>query len=344
MKVLLTHPPVANVHAWEGPAFVASIRDLFLASRNRRGHELTDDPAAADLILYLEPNCFRDRPYAELLLREDFVRHFPEKCFAYNYGDFFMGYLPGIYSSLPQEHAHSGRFASWNYILGLPNPLVEEAAPRRDSVQPKLLFSFRGSRSAKVRGTLLDHKAEWTAFGRLTELDKQFFYNLTPALKSAFVDEILESRFVLCPRGLGCASHRLFETMVLGRVPVILSDAWVPPTGPAWDNFSVRVAERDAARLPEILRPLEKRSAEMGHLAREAWDQWFAPEVRIPLFFDRLAELARQQPKEKPDYAKLWRSGRFYAPYGLAPHQKFWKNLRQGTVFKKLARKLRLSS
>lgn len=336
MKVMLTFPPVAKAHPWEGQAFVDKLRALFEQSPDQRGHVLVADPAQADVILYLEPNSFKDRDYAELLLREESVRRFPEKCFAYNYAPFFIGFLPGLYANLDGFHPDRHRFGSWSYLLGLPNPVVEQLAGERDHHRPRHLFSFRGVNTAGVRKVIFAHREAWTREAMLTEIDGKFFYKLTSDQQRDYVDEILASHFVLCPRGLGCNSHRLFETMALGRVPVILSDAWVEPTGPRWAEFSVRVAEKDARRLPEILRPLLARSAEMGANARQAWEEWFAPEVRVPRFFDRLSALAEAQPATPPDFARLWRGSGFYRPYGLAPDQKLWKNLRDGTLWRKL--------
>ncbi len=343
MKIFLTYPPVETVHPWEGGAFVARITELFEASHDRRGHHLVSSAEEADTVLYLEPNGWKDRDYAELLLRQDNVRRFPQKCFAYGYADFFIGFLPGLYASVPREQVALGRFASWSYLLGLPNPFVEKLAHERETRKPSILFSFRGSNSAPVRTPILHNAANWSEFAHVTELDGKLFYKLTDELQTNYVREILDSEFVLCPRGLGCSSHRLFETMALGRVPVILSDAWSPPSGPSWSECSIRVAEADAGRLPEILRARRDQAAEMGRRARLEWETWFAPDVVVPRFFDALATLVAAQPKTPPDYGRLWRSSAFYAPYGLAPHQKLWKNLRDGALLRKVARRLGLA-
>ena len=75
------------------------------------------------------------------------------------------------------------------------------------------------------------------------------------------------------------SSWRLFETLKAGRVPVIISDQWVPPEGPAWESFSVRVPERNVAAIPTLLERLEPRAAEMGCQARRAYEHWFAAET-----------------------------------------------------------------
>ncbi|MBA2269339.1 MAG: exostosin family protein [Chthoniobacterales bacterium] len=59
-----------------------------------------------------------------------------------------------------------------------------------------------------------------------------------------YADITKASKFVLCPRGLSVSSIRLFETMKMGRVPVILSDGWVEPPGPAWANSLSALAKR----------------------------------------------------------------------------------------------------
>ena len=71
--------------------------------------------------------------------------------------------------------------------------------------------------------------------------------------RARYVGSIKDSAFVLCPRGGGTSTFRLFETMMLGRVPVILSDQWVPRVGPDWESFSLRVMERDVSKVPRLL-------------------------------------------------------------------------------------------
>jgi hypothetical protein len=90
-----------------------------------------------------------------------------------------------------------------------------------------------------------------------------------------------ESFFILCPRGIGPCSYRLFETMQLGRVPVIISNQWVEIPGIKWDDVSIRVDETLVHKLPEILAKREKDAVEMGRNARKSWEQFFSPEVSL---------------------------------------------------------------
>ena len=65
-----------------------------------------------------------------------------------------------------------------------------------------------------------------------------------------------DSLFTLCPSGTGPNTIRLWEAVLNGSIPVILSDTWLPPGPPElWDKASVRSPETLAAicDLPERL-------------------------------------------------------------------------------------------
>jgi hypothetical protein len=117
---------------------------------------------------------------------------------------------------------------------------------------------------------------------------KQTFFMKSYSLdeRTRYGDIIARSKFVLCPRGYACSSWRLFETMKAGRVPVIISDQWVPPAGIAWECFSIRVRQNRVAQIPEMLERYEPKAATMGRLARVAWEEWFSQETS----FHRIVE------------------------------------------------------
>jgi len=93
-----------------------------------------------------------------------------------------------------------------------------------------------------------------------------------------YAETVAKSRFVLCPRGAGSGSIRLFEVMQAGVAPVLISDDYLLPAHVPWDTFLIRVAERDITRLPTLLEPWVDRAAERGLLARQAWLDYFSPE------------------------------------------------------------------
>ena len=69
------------------------------------------------------------------------------------------------------------------------------------------------------------------------------------------LDHLLTTRFCLMADGVAPWSPRLVQYMVLGCVPVMVSDQLVPPFDDVldWSKFSVRIPTAQLARLPELL-------------------------------------------------------------------------------------------
>jgi len=125
--------------------------------------------------------------------------------------------------------------------------------------------------------------------------------------RTRYVKSIKDSAFVLCPRGGGTSTFRLFETLMLGRVPVIVSDQWVPPDGPDWESFSLRVKEGEIATIPALLERRATDAPAMGRAARAAWFEWFSEGASFHRTVEWCLDLARFAPA---------RVGfRRYAPY-----------------------------
>lgn len=95
-----------------------------------------------------------------------------------------------------------------------------------------------------------------------------------------FYRTIEESRFVLCPRGGGLNSHRFFEVMAMGRIPVLISDDLVLPLEGVvpWDDLIVRVPEADVANTARyILRFVEDHDiVKAGHEIDRIYQNFFA--------------------------------------------------------------------
>lgn len=237
-------------------------------------HRVTGDPAQADIILYVE-NCDPIQHYLEV--RDDaYYEAFPEKCFLFSRYDHPLPILPGVYTSIPKRWHRTQRTRSGPYLNAFDHDFIAPAPRTQDR---DLLYSFVGKKSTHpVRSHLfaLEHPHQF-----LFDTDPYWPYGELPddqqaKLQHQYVDVAHRSQFILCPRGRGASSIRLFESLRMGRAPVIISDQWVPPNGPDWYAFSVRVAEKHVHRLPDLLAARAHESETMGLRAREAWENWFA--------------------------------------------------------------------
>ena len=99
------------------------------------------------------------------------------------------------------------------------------------------------------------------------------------------------SKFILCPKGLGPSSWRIYEAMKAGRVPVIISDKWIPPVGIDWNSFSLRVPETETNNIPAILRSIEQQAPEMGSIARSQFHSRIGLHSSFNWLCERLSEI-----------------------------------------------------
>ena len=259
-----------------------------------RKHELVETPETADIILFVgskfeDHRDVRTHPY---------VRSFNKKCFLYHSNDFVIPFLPGVYVNITKRWHSSHRTRSGFYMRVFDDKFIEY---NPDLAKCDFLFCFIGSsQTHPVRPRIIElshpraYIEDTSAVVPKEEKKKLFFMvNYGDSDQTRYGSILSRSKFVLCPRGYACSSWRLFETMKAGRIPVIISDQWVPPDGPQWETFSIRVPEKHVSRIPEIVERQESRAEVMGKLARTAWEEWFSRETSFHRIVEWCLELQR---------------------------------------------------
>jgi len=260
------------------------------AETGKSRHSLVDDPAEADIILFAE---VADMTFAFAVRRHSYYKSFQNKCFAFAAIDHLIPFLPGVYASIEKSWYSSRRIRSGFYLSIFENPYTDfDPVP----IEHDLLYSFVGSvNTAPVRATLEKLRHPRSIFIDTTRESLPIHMTGTFEQRTVFWKKYAaiasRSKFVLCPRGVGTSSVRLFEMMRMGRVPVIISDEWVPPEGPEWEQFSIRVPENEAMNVPQILEKREDEAISMGLKARQEWGRWFAPEAAFNTVVDWCLEI-----------------------------------------------------
>lgn len=238
-------------------------------------HQVVHEPKSADAIVFIENTQFHDMQFKRLM-EHSLVKQYPEKVYMYNEMDQAWPLLPGLYCSL------SARMSSYSDYVAFPYLNVSNTGIQNIHTQDtprKWLFSFVGSNSHSVRKDLFS-----ITDPRANIVDTSSFCTWNPAQTSKYAyqklytDTMAESQFVLCPRGIGPASLRLYETIEAGRIPVIISDSWVPPPQIDW-SFAVRIPEWDIASIPRKLRELEPEWQDRSQAARAAWESTYSPDT-----------------------------------------------------------------
>jgi hypothetical protein len=283
------------------------------------------EPEDADVILLVESLREKFREHADALLHDPLVRRYPDRCFVFDQTDRPLPFLPGVYVSLDRrlhEEHRTRPVPNWGAIF------------QPADVEPERLFSFSGYPSSPVRERML-------AAGIGTATTR--FWDYDGDERNAYAHELRSSRFVLCPRGRGASTARLYETMQVGRAPVVVSDAWAPPAIGDWSEFSLRVAERDVESLPEILAAREADAAELGSRAARAWEERCRPGAPLVRFIleeiasIRAARLAAGW--DETAFRRLWHSHGFRWRHGIHPVQGAVASARRGELASRLSRR-----
>lgn len=188
-----------------------------------------------------------------------------------------------------------------------PFPLYPVQAPSEGIFEPtarSILFSFLGTRSEacyvnrareKIFEELEAHpdgfvraRGDWHY--REIVYNEQIGFIKPPvadtgdqlAKEVEFRNVIARSVFSLCPGGSGPNTIRLWESLGLGAIPVVLSETWRPPgSRDLWEKAVVFCSDsnEDIRRLPELLRAIvenERLLSEKRHACRELWARYGA--------------------------------------------------------------------
>jgi len=264
------------------------------ARSTREGHVLVDDPASADLILLL--GNYAERP--RLLLDHPVYREYSGKCAVYNDDDIYIPLLPGVYASAVRGFSSAvGRVFSYAHVSRngrYTNPYVQGGA----KTSKDIFFSFVGGSTSLVRKRLFNLGFERKDI-LIRNTSTYYHWDDTQADRSLrqreYADVLLRSHFVLCPRGAGSSSIRLFESMLAGSAPVLIADDYLLPPNVDWDSFLLKIPESRINRIEEFLEPHLASAELLGKRAQEAYLGEYGPDVE----FDRIVDLCHRARRHK---------------------------------------------
>lgn len=258
-----------------------SVPEWLMKHGNLGNHQLVEDPAEADLIIFAETFEGLD-PFFLDVIRHPVFRRFPNKSVLYHISDVTQTLCRTISPSIDRYRSNVHCRRSFSYVVrGHDNPYLDQMELK--DVSRRYLFSFVGdprTHPIRLRLLALNHAealleaVAGSSASLMSESDRKPF-------QKRYLQTILESDFVLCPRGWSPASMRLFEVMQMGRAPVIISDSWLPVSDVPWDECALFVDENTVELIPEILEAHRYRAAEMGRRAREIWEEHFAPDKTL---------------------------------------------------------------
>jgi hypothetical protein len=274
----------AHQKAWEQMLGRASSSDSTLS--------VATDRAAADVIIHTGSPGYFDSTLSSMLSS---ITQSDVERIVWDWGDAPLGRYSGFYCSLNSVLFDSRRHRTMSYPIAF-NELVEEF-PQEDV---KYDFSFVGGITSGVRTRIFRTLADEGKLNSLLQVQPATWNTILDSsdtkIKRDYVESLRRSRFVLCPRGAGLGSVRLFETMKAGRVPVIIADGFVPPSGVNWKSCSIFVHEAEVARIPQIIASRAHEWPEMARRSRQIWEENFADAAVLAYLGTQLAEILRTKP------------------------------------------------
>lgn len=241
------------------------------------------------------PNWFQD------FRRSSLIRN-PSICFAISDADHPMPLLHGIYISNTKSLNFKSRFRTGCYGLypdPLQNKFIKETSGQAYLHPKKFLYSFIGQDSSDIRLNLFNKKSNREDVCIINSTNDFNLYTSAEVNKrnqlQLYHDTIAESKFALCPKGTSPASLRLFEVMKMGVAPVIISNEWILPRGPRWQDFAIFVKEKKIDQLDSLLAEKENDYIAMGKKAQEAYEQFFADKVYFDYLVDQVVSIKNNQ-------------------------------------------------
>jgi hypothetical protein len=174
---------------------------------------------------------------------------------------------------------------------GIPIPLICSSINTDNSspIAKDIFCSFVGS----ILSGSLRHKL-YNIFSN----DSDFYFspqdwttNVQQTRLEHFIKTTKRSKFTLCPRGYGAQSFRVYETLQLNSIPVIIYDKeWLPFNDEVdWSTFSVLVHESEMYLLKEKLLQISDTSFyEMVQKGQKIYKDYFTLESTSKHIFNIL--------------------------------------------------------
>lgn len=287
---------------------------------------LEENPQVADIIIFVEHHP-GDDPYFFQVLKHPIYKLYKKKCYLYHDNDNHLAFLPTISPSVCKSAFNKKIHYSYHYLEQISsNPYVEYVP--NESLEKKYLFSFLGASRTYplVREKIVelykgDENINDTKNSNSWELNGEdrniYFKNYAKIL--------LQSKFILCPRGIGPSSYRQFESMKLGIAPVIISDEWKEIDGIDWKNCSIRIKEKEVDEIQNILKSKGNEYAELGLNARKNYEKFMSFENQFHFLSDAAAKLHSFRAEVSFfDYLNEYK--RFLEPFHFRGLLRYYKN------------------
>lgn len=163
-----------------------------------------------------------------------------------------------------------------------PNPIsipaVCSPVPNQEETNKNIFASFVGSITHPLRIKLYEVCKNYSDYYFSAQ---QWNAKVSENKMKEFLHITNRSKFVLCPRGYGNTSFRLYESMQLGAVPVYISDDFYLPWSDEidWNNFCVIIKANEIEKVDLILKNIsDEQYIKMKNNIKKYYNDYFTLE------------------------------------------------------------------
>ncbi len=189
----------------------------------------------------------------------------------------FCGHAPPLGMSFSTKKVKETVRLALSY-LGIDQLLTVKPA---HSWRVKTLLNLRNSKLIRTNFDFKNHSGMIWAYGYLL---KQEHLSNTQQHRRDFIQNMVNSDYIVCVRGYGNYSVRLYETLCCGRIPVFVNTDCVLPYefSVNWKDYCVWIEEDEipfaAEKISDFHQNLSPQEfIELQHKCRHFWEQWLSP-------------------------------------------------------------------
>jgi Exostosin family len=234
---------------------------------------------------------FRFSIYADTRGRGEFsIPTFSQDFLALNYGGVlrvrekqpvpsvgFCGYAPPVGCRISQRSLREiGRYIAYRAKLLQSRRQLIAHAPRVQAIR-----ALRRTPGVEARFIVRDQ----FAFNRWGVLQPGGTPETAARQRREFIENLNDTDYALCARGLANCSIRFYEAISLGRIPIFVNTQCVLPYDwlVDWKKACFWIEEHDLANIGPLLREYHAKLspgefADKQRLARELFERWITPE------------------------------------------------------------------
>lgn len=196
----------------------------------------------------------------------------------------FCGHAPPLSMAWNREKVKESVRLGLSY-LGVTKLVPERAA---HCARVKALLSLQKSKLVNSNFQLRHRSGMVWAYGYLLPQEK---VNHQQQRKD-FINNLVSSDYILCARGYGNYSVRLYEALCCGRIPVFVNTDCVLPYdfSQDWRQYCVWVEEKDLPRIGEKVAEFHNQLSpsefiDLQYACRNFWQEWLSPEGFFSNFY-----------------------------------------------------------